>query len=105
MKSTISSLTFASLILSAAALAGGDLTEDQVKSKVEAAGYTDVTNIHREGMHYDATAMKGGQQVTLDVNAKTGKITPEKHADKMRGHDKDEKAEERTEEKKEKGKY
>src|SRR5205814_1253774 len=90
MKRIISGLAIASLVLSTAALADKattkkELTEDEVKTKVEAAGYTDVKDIHKEGMHYDATATKGGQEVTLDVDAKTGAIKPEKDKDSMPG--------------------
>jgi hypothetical protein len=54
-----------------------DLTAAEVKSRVEAAGYTDVKNVKKEGDHFDAVATaKDGKQVSLDVDAKTGAITP-----------------------------
>jgi hypothetical protein len=54
-----------------------DLTPDQVKARLEAAGYTNVQIVRRDGTHFDAKAIKGGKQVSLDVDGKTGVITPE----------------------------
>ena len=57
----------------------GQLNADQVKSWIEAAGYTNVQAIRREGDHWDAKGTdKDGKQVSLDVNAKTGAVTAEK---------------------------
>ena len=53
------------------------LTKDQVKAKVEAAGYTNVSDIRTEKGHFDVTAMKDGKKVIIDVDAKTGAISPE----------------------------
>ena len=85
----ISKLIVAGLALSAigTAVAQQDLTADQVKSKLEAAGYTNVQGVHREGKHFDAKATKDGKQMSLDVDAKTGAITPE-HKGKNKEHDK-----------------
>jgi hypothetical protein len=76
----VSKLIVAGFALSAigTAVAQQDLTPDQVKSRLEAAGYTNVQNVHREGKHFDARATKDGKQVSLDVDAKTGAITTEK---------------------------
>ncbi len=63
-------------LLATSALAA-DLTKDQVKSKLEAAGYTKISGIHKEKDHFDAKAMKDGKEVMLDVDAKTGEITTE----------------------------
>ena len=49
-------------LLATSAFAADDLTKDQVKAKLEAAGYTNVSGIHKESNHFDA---------------KTGAITPE----------------------------
>ena len=58
--------------------AGADLTAAQVKSRLEAAGYTKVENVKKEGDHFDAMATaKDGKRVALDVDAQTGAITPE----------------------------
>jgi hypothetical protein len=54
-----------------------ELTAAQVKSRLEAAGYTDVQDVKKEGDHFDAMATaKDGKRVSLDVDAKTGAITP-----------------------------
>ena len=57
--------------------ADDELTADQVKAKIEAAGFTNVSDIRREGDHFDAKALKNGEKVTLEVDAKTGTITAE----------------------------
>ena len=55
-----------------------DLTAAQVKSRLDAAGYTNVRNVKKEGDHFDAVATaKDGKRMSLDVDAKTGAITPE----------------------------
>jgi hypothetical protein len=54
-----------------------ELTAALVKSSLEAAGYTDVQDVKKEGDHFDAMATgMDGKQVSLDVDAKTGAITP-----------------------------
>lgn len=74
----ISKLVVAGLGLSAIGVAAAtDLTPDQVKARIEAAGYTNVQIVRREGTRFDAKAVKSGKQVFLDVDGKTGAITPE----------------------------
>ena len=94
MKSPLSKLIVAGLALSAIGIAAaqernaGQLNADQVKARIEGAGYTNVQNVHREGDHFDAKATdKNGKQVSLDVDAKTGAVTPEKKGeDEPREH-------------------
>jgi hypothetical protein len=74
-----------SALLATSALAA-DLTKDQVKAKLEAAGYTNVSGIHKEKNHFDAKAMKDGKEVMLDVDAKSGAITPESEEAEAREH-------------------
>ena len=58
-------------------LAAADLTAAQVKSRLEAAGYTNVQDVKKEGDHFDAMAVaRDGKRVSVDVDAKTGAITP-----------------------------
>jgi len=66
MKHSLSKLVVAGLILSAGGIAvAADLTAGQVKGRLEAAGYTDVRNIHREGNHFDAKATdRAGKEVS-----------------------------------------
>ena len=82
----IGNLIVAGLALSAVGtVAAQDLTPAQVKSRLEAAGYTDVRNVRREGDHFDAKAtQKDGKPVSLDVDAKTGAITTETEKDTKR---------------------
>jgi hypothetical protein len=74
LKLIVATVAFSAIGVAAAA----DLTAAQVKSRLEAAGYTDVKNIKKEGDHFDAMATgKDGKRVALDVDAQTGAITPE----------------------------
>lgn len=53
------------------------MTDAQVAAKLEAAGYTNVHAVEREGAHFDADATgKDGQPVHLHIDAKTGAVTP-----------------------------
>jgi len=54
---------------------GSELTSAQVKSKLEAAGYSNVHGIEREGAHFDADASKDGKPAHLHVDAKSGAVT------------------------------
>jgi cytochrome c556 len=76
----ITALTGAALLFALAGQAGAadeELTVDQVKAKIEAAGFTNVSDIRREEDHFDAKATKDGKKVILEVDAKTGTITTE----------------------------
>ena len=94
MKSFFSMLIVVGLALSTIGTAvaqnrnADQLNADQVKARIEAAGYTNVQNVRREGDHFDAKATdKNGKQVSLDVDAKTGAVTPEKKGeDEAREH-------------------
>jgi hypothetical protein len=60
--------------------AAAELTAAQVKTRLEAAGYTNMQDVKKEGDHFDAWATAKGQRVSLHVDAKTGTITEEKNA-------------------------
>ena len=49
------------------------MTPDEVKKKVEAAGYTMVESIKPSGDGYTAVAMKGGKMLPVKVD-KDGKV-------------------------------
>jgi hypothetical protein len=87
----IPALTGVALLFTLAGPAGaaGELTKDQVKAKIEAAGYTNVSDIRREEDHFDAKATKDGKKVALDVDAKTGAVTPEDEENEEHEHGKD----------------
>jgi hypothetical protein len=53
---------------------GTILSEVDVREKLMAEGYTDVSSLKREGNIYSADAMKGGRKVTLSIDARNGKI-------------------------------
>lgn len=57
------------------AAARSDLSIAQVSEKVEAAGYSGITEIERERNEYEVKAFdKNGARVKLYVDARTGKI-------------------------------
>ena len=72
-------LTLGTAVLLFAGGAGADsqLTKDQVKAKLEAAGYKEVSDIRRAYDHYDAVARKEGKRVAVDVDPQTGAIKPD----------------------------
>ena len=79
VKLIVASIAFSAIGIAAAA----DMTAAQVKSRLEAAGYSNVQNVKKEGDHFDAMATaKDGKRVALDVDAKTGAITPEEKNEK-----------------------
>ena len=51
------------------------MSPDDVKMKVEAAGYTMVENIKPVGVGYTAVAMKSGKMINIKIN-KDGKVEP-----------------------------
>lgn len=55
------------------------MTEAQVTAKLQAAGYTRVHRVEREGSHFDADAMMKGRAVHLHVDANTGAIRQVAH--------------------------
>lgn len=59
----------------AVAAQAASMTAAQVTARLQAAGYTHVRDVEREGGHFDADAMKNGQSVHLHVDAATGAIT------------------------------
>jgi hypothetical protein len=79
---TINKLIVGGLTLSTiGTVAAQELTADQVRSRIEAAGYTNVQDIRREGDHFDAKATKDGRQVSLDVDARSGAVKLEEEGE------------------------
>lgn len=56
------------------AISGAD--EERIKSMLEQEGYTEVSSIFSCGSYYEAKAMQGGKQVTLQVDLESGRISP-----------------------------
>lgn len=63
------------------------MTEAQVTAKLEAAGYTHVHGVEREGAHFDADAMRKGRAVHLHVDASTGAIKQVAHESEEEEHE------------------
>jgi hypothetical protein len=79
---TINKLIVGGLTLSTiGTVAAQELTADQVRTRIEAAGYTNVQDIRREGDHFDAKATKDGRQVSLDVDARSGAVKLEEEGE------------------------
>lgn len=65
--------------------AGQVLTIKQIHEKLEAAGYTDITEIERDRTEYEAKARnKDGQRVKLDMDLVSGDILKTKIKSKDR---------------------
>lgn len=56
--------------------AAGRMSEAQIRSSLEAQGYTQITKAELKSMDYEVTAMKDGKTVQLMVDSTTGKIRP-----------------------------
>ena len=55
---------------------GGAMSMSAVKSKIEASGYSNVTNLKQDSTgNWTANATKGGQQVAVSVDSK-GMVKP-----------------------------
>jgi hypothetical protein len=77
--SAITALLLAGSGLAAAQTKPTSMTDAQVTAKLQAAGYTKVHDVEREGSHFDADATKDGKAVHLHVDAATGEIKQVAH--------------------------
>ena len=50
------------------------MSEDQIRSMLEAEGYTDVSNLQQQGDMFQAQAMKDGEEVTVMIDPSTGEV-------------------------------
>jgi hypothetical protein len=55
---------------------GTILSERDIRMKLQADGYANVSDLKREGNKYSAMAMKDGRKVSLSVDARTGAVQP-----------------------------
>lgn len=53
---------------------GGAMGEEEIRSRLRDQGFADVTDLRLEGEAYQATAMKDGKLVTLQIDPKTGQV-------------------------------
>jgi hypothetical protein len=56
----------------------GDLSESDLRSQLEQAGYSNVNDIERDGQHQKASAEREGNKVTLRVDATRGAVIEER---------------------------
>jgi peptidoglycan hydrolase-like protein with peptidoglycan-binding domain len=70
------------------ASAGGMMSEDQVRSRLESDGYSNVNNLHQVNNNtYAAEAAKGGQTYKVQVDAQSGRIVAQQPASAATGNE------------------
>jgi hypothetical protein len=79
LKLIVTSVAFSAIVIAAARDPKASQTNaDQAKARIEAAGFTNVQSVRREGDHWDVIATdKDGKRVSLDVDPQTGAFTQE----------------------------
>jgi hypothetical protein len=90
LKLIVTSVAFSAIVIAAAQDPNASkIDADQAKARIEAAGFTNVQNVRREGSHWDASATdKDGNRVSLDIDPKTGAFTQEnENVGKSEKHD------------------
>jgi Peptidase propeptide and YPEB domain len=50
------------------------MTEAELRQELQRQGYSNVSDVRKKGDGFEAKAMKDGKRVSLDVDAKTGKV-------------------------------
>jgi hypothetical protein len=50
------------------------MSEAEVRQELQNQGYTNISNLKKKGTHYEAKGMKDGKNVSLNVDAKSGKV-------------------------------
>lgn len=53
------------------------MTQDQVTSKLQAAGYSNITGLHADDGHWEGKGLKDGKIVEFHVDPHTGQFTKE----------------------------
>ena len=76
LKLIVTSVAFSAIVIAAAQYPNaGKINADQAKARIEAAGFTNVQDVRREGSRWDANATdKDGKRVSLAVDRKTGAL-------------------------------
>jgi peptidase YpeB-like protein len=79
LKLIVASVAFSAIVIAAAQDRNvSKISADQAKARFEAAGFTNVENVRREGNHWDAEATdQDGKRVSLDIDPRTGAFTQE----------------------------
>lgn len=81
MKVLLTSAAAAGALLLTAGAASAQMSDAQLKAKIEAQGYTSVRITEHDKDHVDVTAMKGGKKVKLAADPKTGQVKPDADKD------------------------
>jgi predicted aspartyl protease len=81
MKPVISAAVGAAILLVTSTAALAQLSDVDIKSAVEAKGYTNVKITHHEKSHVDVTATKNGKTMKLAVDPQTGAVRPDTDKD------------------------
>lgn len=91
MKLTLIVAAGAGVLLLSSTAAFAQLTDAQLKEKVEAQGYTHVRITEHDKDHVDIKATKDGKTVKLAADPQTGAVKPDtdNDRDEAKGHDKD----------------
>lgn len=50
------------------------MSEAEVRQALEKQGYTRISDVKKKGDHFEAKGMKDGKAVSLNVDAKSGKV-------------------------------
>jgi|SRR5690242_3020787 len=50
------------------------MSEADVRKELESQGYTRISDVKKKGNHYEAKGMKDGKTVSLNVDARSGKV-------------------------------
>jgi hypothetical protein len=50
------------------------MSATEVRHELEKQGYSNVSDVKRKGDHYEAKGMKDGKTVSLNIDAKSGKV-------------------------------
>src|SRR5690349_18228808 len=50
------------------------MSEADVRKELESQGYTRISDVKKKGNHYEAKGVKDGKTVSLNVDARSGKV-------------------------------
>jgi peptidoglycan hydrolase-like protein with peptidoglycan-binding domain len=62
------------------------LSADDVRDRLQAAGYNNVSNVRAQGQRYTARAERGNDRYTLRIDGRTGKVISEQRVASVEGH-------------------
>jgi Peptidase propeptide and YPEB domain len=56
------------------AATGKTMSEADIRKELQEQGYSSISDVRKKGDTFEANAMKDGKRVSLNVDAKTGKV-------------------------------